>query len=153
MLQLLAYVVLLGEVHMFLELSWIGLFGANIAYVHLETPQLQEVFLSKSNTILTGIQCAVAPASNMNGFLSEIHVFLQLSWIGLFGTKLAYLQHEIVICIVYYSRNLTKFSQENNALNGAVSNIDGFLEIFMSFFNSGENYFLEQQYLPSPWST
>jgi predicted small integral membrane protein len=118
MLQLLAYMVLLGEVHMFLELSWIGLFGANIDYVHPETPQLQEVLLSNSNTILTGIQCAVAPASNMNGFLSEIHVFLQLSWIGLFGTKLAYLQYEVVICSVYYSKNLTQFSQENKALNG-----------------------------------
>jgi hypothetical protein len=86
----------------------------------------------------------------MNGFLSEIHVFLQHSYIGLFGTKLAYLQHEIVICSMYYSKNLTQFSQENNALNGAVSNIDGYVEIFMSFFNSGENYFLEQQSLLSP---
>jgi hypothetical protein len=51
---------------------------------------------------------------------------------------------------MYYSKNLTQFSQENNALNGAVSNIDGYVEIFMSFFNSGENYFLEQQSLPSP---
>jgi hypothetical protein len=27
------------------------------------------------------------------------------------------------------------------------------VEIFMSFFNSGENYFLEQQSLLSPWNT
>jgi hypothetical protein len=36
-----------------------GLFGANRAYPHLETPKLQEVFLSKTNSFLTGKQCAI----------------------------------------------------------------------------------------------
>jgi hypothetical protein len=36
-----------GEIHVFLQLSWVDLFGANRAYLHLETPKLEEVFLSK----------------------------------------------------------------------------------------------------------
>jgi hypothetical protein len=65
MVQLLAYVVFFGEEHVLFQLSWIGLFGANAPYLPLETPKIQEVFLSKTNTILTGKQCA----SNMDGFL------------------------------------------------------------------------------------
>jgi hypothetical protein len=41
--------VFFGEVHGLLELSCINLFGAKRAYVHLESPKWQEVFLSKTN--------------------------------------------------------------------------------------------------------
>jgi hypothetical protein len=34
-----------GEIHVFLQLSGIGLFVGNIAYVHHESPKLQQVFL------------------------------------------------------------------------------------------------------------
>jgi hypothetical protein len=34
------------------------LFGANTGYLYLETPKLQEGFLSQTNSILTGKQCA-----------------------------------------------------------------------------------------------
>jgi hypothetical protein len=37
-----------------LQLSGIGLFGANEAYFYLENYDLQEVFFSKATTILTG---------------------------------------------------------------------------------------------------
>jgi hypothetical protein len=36
-----------GVIHVLLQLSQIGLVGANGAYLHLEIPNLQEVFLSK----------------------------------------------------------------------------------------------------------
>jgi hypothetical protein len=47
----------------------------------------------------------------------EIRVFLQLSWIGLFGTRLAILQLKMVMFRMYYSQNLTQFSLGNNALD------------------------------------
>jgi hypothetical protein len=38
--------------------SRIGLYGTNRAYLHFEEPKLKEVFLYKTNKILTGKQCA-----------------------------------------------------------------------------------------------
>jgi hypothetical protein len=66
-----------------LQHSSMGLFGKKRAYHHLETPNLQEVFLSEPNTILTGKQgapfCFLPPLV----LFQEIHVFLQISWINL----------------------------------------------------------------------
>jgi hypothetical protein len=45
------------EIHVFLHLSQISLFGANRPYLQLETLNLQEVFLSKTNSVFTGKQC------------------------------------------------------------------------------------------------
>jgi hypothetical protein len=58
MLQLLTYIAFLGEAPVYLQLSSIGLFLAQRAYLHLETPKLQEVFLLKTNSVLTGKKCA-----------------------------------------------------------------------------------------------
>jgi hypothetical protein len=38
---------LFEEIHVFLQLHWIDLFGAKTAYLQLETLKLQEVFLLK----------------------------------------------------------------------------------------------------------
>jgi len=38
-------------------LRWIGLFGAKGAHLHLESPKIQEVFLSKTKAVLTGKTC------------------------------------------------------------------------------------------------
>jgi hypothetical protein len=48
MLLLLTWKVFLGEIHMFLKLRGIGLFEIKRAYLHLEKPKLQEVFLSEN---------------------------------------------------------------------------------------------------------
>jgi hypothetical protein len=50
--------IFFGEVHGFLPVSRIGLFGENRSYLPLETPTLQEIILSKTNSMLTGKQCA-----------------------------------------------------------------------------------------------
>jgi hypothetical protein len=42
--------VFFGEVHEFLQVSRIDLFVENRSYLHLETPRLQEIFLSKINS-------------------------------------------------------------------------------------------------------
>jgi hypothetical protein len=47
-----------GDSHVVIQLSLIGLFGIKRAYLHLEKPKLQELFLSKINSIFTGKQYA-----------------------------------------------------------------------------------------------
>jgi hypothetical protein len=150
---LLTQMVLFREVPVFLELKWICLFGTKWAFLHLENSDLQEAFLSKTNSILTGKHCSRCscfgqksfslerymcfcnsyekayveqrepistlknlrgrkysflklthitqgtnvlddPANNTVFFFWHIDVFLQLSWIGLFGRKRAYLNIE-----------------------------------------------------------
>jgi hypothetical protein len=59
----------LWETHVFLPLGWIGLFGTKWAFLHCENYGFQEVFLSKTNSILTGKKMLNAAASNMDGFL------------------------------------------------------------------------------------
>jgi hypothetical protein len=67
------------EIHVSLQLSRIGIFRLSTGYIHLEIPKLQEVFLSKTNTIFIGTHVLDAAASNIDCFLGKIHVFLQLS--------------------------------------------------------------------------
>jgi hypothetical protein len=43
-----------GEIHVLPYFSWIGLLGTKRAQLHLEKPKLEEVFVSKSNSILIG---------------------------------------------------------------------------------------------------
>jgi hypothetical protein len=50
--------VFIGEIHVFLQLRGIGLFGTKRAYANLENPTYQEIFLSKITSILTRKQCA-----------------------------------------------------------------------------------------------
>jgi hypothetical protein len=45
--------VFLVEIHVLVQLRLIGQFGTKRAYLHLEKPKVQEVFLSKANSILT----------------------------------------------------------------------------------------------------
>jgi hypothetical protein len=59
----------LREIHLFLHFSRRGLFGAKQAFLFLENYDLQEVFLSTSNSILLGKQCATAAFSNRECFL------------------------------------------------------------------------------------
>jgi hypothetical protein len=47
MLLLLTKVVFFREMHKFLQITWTGLLLANRTYLHLEKPNLQEVFPEK----------------------------------------------------------------------------------------------------------
>jgi hypothetical protein len=60
-----------GEIHGFLHVSRIGLFGKNRSYLHLETYRLQEIFLSKTNQCSQGHNVLDTPPSNTYGFFSE----------------------------------------------------------------------------------
>jgi hypothetical protein len=58
MLQLLTKMVFFDMIHVFLQVSYIGLYGTKRAYIHLEKHKLQEVLLSETNSGLIGKQCA-----------------------------------------------------------------------------------------------
>jgi hypothetical protein len=83
------------EIHVFFQLRWICLFGTKWAFLHLEKYDLHEIFLWKSNSVLTGNRVLVFTDCNFHLLFGEIHVFLQLSWVGLFGANKAYLHFEI----------------------------------------------------------
>jgi hypothetical protein len=61
--------VFFGEIYAFLQVCWIGLFGANIAYTHLENCDLEEVFITKINSILTKNNVLDTTASHGDGCL------------------------------------------------------------------------------------
>jgi hypothetical protein len=62
----------------FVELSRKCLVGANGVYLHLETPKLQEVLLSKLTQFSQVNNVLNASALNNEGFPREIHVFHHL---------------------------------------------------------------------------
>jgi hypothetical protein len=64
MLLLLPLMGFIEELHVFFQLSSIGLFGTKRAYLHLEKPKLQEIFLSETNSLLTGNNVLEAAAYN-----------------------------------------------------------------------------------------
>jgi hypothetical protein len=50
--------VFFGEIRVFAQLSRTGVFRTKRANVHLEKGKIQDFFLSKTNSILKGEQCA-----------------------------------------------------------------------------------------------
>jgi hypothetical protein len=53
----------------------IGQFGTNSGIVHIENNDLQEVFLSKTNSILTAKQCTDALGSKKMAVFTDVYVF------------------------------------------------------------------------------
>jgi hypothetical protein len=69
MLLLLTQIVVLKQLRVFLQLSSIGLFEEKRAYLPLETPKLNEVFLSKLNLLLTAKRFATCCRLEQDDFL------------------------------------------------------------------------------------
>jgi hypothetical protein len=63
--------VLFGEIHVFLQLSWFLLFGANRVYFPLEIPACRKYSFEKLTQFSQGNHVLDAPASNPNGSLSR----------------------------------------------------------------------------------
>jgi hypothetical protein len=55
---------------------------------------LQELFFQNLSEVSQGNNVVETPASNSMVFFLGMHVFHQLTWLGLFGTQRAYLQPE-----------------------------------------------------------
>jgi hypothetical protein len=60
-------------------------------------------------------------------FFEEIHVFLQLNWIHLFGKTESIFTLTIESCRENTFPKVTQLSQGNNMLDAPASNTDGFL--------------------------
>jgi hypothetical protein len=128
MLLLLTPMVFFREIHVFFELSWKGLFGRKIACLHLQNPKLQEVLHSKTNSVLTGKQCARCSCfyHRWCSFERQMCVFNSAEW--------AYLEQSDLIstlknvsCMKYSFQKLTEFSKGINVLDDPASNVIGFL--------------------------
>jgi hypothetical protein len=112
---------------MFLQLSWIGPFWANRAYLHLGTPKEQEVFFGKLTQFTMGNNALDILTLTNVVFFREVHVFLHLSRICLSGIKRGYLHLVTPKCRMYSFQKLTHFSQRNNVVDANASKTDGCL--------------------------
>jgi hypothetical protein len=124
----------LRGIHLFLRFSRTGLFLAKWAFHYLENYDLQEVFLSRSNSILPGYNVLQWHFLTETVFLGEVHVFLQLSWIGLFVVNRAYLHNETKKLSEVFLSKTTQCSQGNNGLCTCFSHIWLSFERYMCLF-------------------
>jgi hypothetical protein len=69
MFLLLRQMGFLGEIHVVIQLSLIGLFGRKLSSLQPEIPKLQEVLLSKVIQFSQEENVLDAPASKKDGFL------------------------------------------------------------------------------------
>jgi hypothetical protein len=152
MLLLLTQMVFLTWIHVLLQLSWKGIFGTKLSFNHLENSDLQEVLLSKTNLVLTGNQCARCCSFKQDGFRLRIHVFLQLSWIGLLGVSRPYLNLEPHKLRKHSFEKGTQLSQISNVLDAPSSNTDGVLREMQVFLQlSWIGLFEVKRALSPPW--
>jgi hypothetical protein len=71
--------VFIGEIHEFLQICQIHLLGENRASLHLEKPSCRKYSFHKLPPFSQGNNMLYTAASNIDGLLGEIHVFLPLS--------------------------------------------------------------------------
>jgi hypothetical protein len=68
-----------------------------------------------------------APASNMMVFFLELHVFLLLSRLGLFGTKWAFLNVQKYDFLKFSFQEFKQFSQGNNVVDATAFKTNGII--------------------------
>jgi hypothetical protein len=118
----------LGEIHALPQLSCIGLFGAKRAYLYLETPKLQEVFLSKLSQFSKGKHSATHSCLNRDGFLSRDKcVSSMLLSRPILEKNQPFSSFKCIICRKYSFHTLPELSQGIIVLDVATSNIPGCL--------------------------
>ena len=93
-LQVVKQIFLFEETDVFLQLNGKCLVLANGIYLHVETPKLQQVFLSKPTQFSQEKKVLDAPASNDEGFPRETYVIHHLPLVGLFETQGDFLPFE-----------------------------------------------------------
>jgi hypothetical protein len=112
---------------MFLQLSRIGLFGANRAYIHFEKPNLPGVLLSKITQFSQGNNVLAAPPSNTDGCFSRDTCGSSRYLNRPIWKKMSLSSPENSICMKYFFQKTSQFSQGTNVLDAAASKIDYFL--------------------------
>jgi hypothetical protein len=120
-LQLLKVMVFFVGLHVFLQLSWIGLSPFWNTYIGRNIPFKNYLNFNRET------MCKRLLLLTHMIFFHEINVFLHLSWIGLFGTKWDILNLENNNLHEEFLSKLTQFSQGNNVQDGTSSNTYEFL--------------------------
>jgi hypothetical protein len=80
--------------HVFIQLNWVGLFGKKVLFYPLKTLIHRQYSFQKPTWFTQRNNMLHVPASNIDAFLSQIHVFLQVCWMGFFGPKCPFLSLE-----------------------------------------------------------
>jgi hypothetical protein len=126
MLLILTQMGFFGEIHVFVQLNWIGLFGTKWAFLHPENSDLQKVFLSRTNSVLTGKPCTRCSCF-WHKWFSFKHTCVSSTQLNRPICNRAYLHFEKPkLQEVIFSKS-NQFSQGKKVLDVAPSNIDGFL--------------------------
>jgi hypothetical protein len=112
---------------------------------------LQEVYLSKTNSVLTGNKVLNAIASNTHGFLlRDAFLFYFQAY---FKQKEPLSTLKQLSCSKYSFHKLTEFSKGSNVLGAVASNIDGFLWTDTCVSSTQLNRFIWGEYSLSPPET
>jgi hypothetical protein len=77
-------------------------------------------------------------------FLEEVHVFFQLSCIGLLGENRTILHQKNLSFRMYACKTLIQFSHKNIVVAAHASKMHGFLKGFIGFFHLAEEAYLNQ---------
>jgi hypothetical protein len=119
--------VVFGELHAFPPLTWIGLFGAKRAYLHLESPNFHQVFLSKVNSVITEKQCSASFCFYTDGFpwRDTCVSWSKMNWWICSKISLFHLEnfglYEVLLSKTFW------VSRDNNVLHAVATFIAGFL--------------------------
>jgi hypothetical protein len=90
-LLLITFILSFWEIHVFLQVSWIDLIGANKDYLHLKHLSCRKYSFQKLTEFSQKNNVLDAPASKTHScFWRDICVLFHLSWLGLLETKTAY---------------------------------------------------------------
>jgi hypothetical protein len=119
---LLTRMVFFGEIHVFLHLSWIGLFESNRAYFLVKHLSCRKYSLQKLSQFSQRNNVLDSTASNIEGFISRYPCNSSTS----FGANRAFSTLKTMICRKYFFQKLAQFSQENNELHASASKTNGF---------------------------
>jgi hypothetical protein len=119
--------VFFPEIYVFLHIRWMGIFGTKWAFCHLENPDWQAVFLSKTSSVPIGKNVLDNPASNLYGVLSRDSCISSTQLNRTIWKKISILKSGIPDWQAVFLQKLTQFLLRNNVLHAPPSNIAAFL--------------------------
>jgi hypothetical protein len=88
---LLTQLIVLGQIHVFLQLSWIALLGKTWALRTMKTVIFRKYSFEKRTQFSLGHKILILVLLTNMIFYLGIHVFFQISWKGLSGWHRAFL--------------------------------------------------------------
>jgi hypothetical protein len=128
MLLLLTHVVFFQEIHVILQLSWIGLLATNRAFSTMKILIWRKYLFQKLALFQQGNNVLDTSDSNTHGFLSR-DTFASSSYLNkpVWKKKECFSTLKTLICRMYSIQKLTQISHVNNVLCAPASDTDIFL--------------------------